>query len=353
MPTKAPRASNLELLRILCMLLIIGDHLTGQGGIADYSTLPSSFVFCLIGCGSRIACTVFVLVGSWFMCEQPFKTRRPLSLWLSLWLYTVPVTLLCRLAGLDVSLGALRWAAFPAGTRQLWFISDYLVLLLCVPLLNRLLHGLPRRAHKGVLLVLAVPLVVYPTVFGQDGILGDTAWMFLYDYLLAAYLRRWPDNRLSRLLNRPAAALVLGLGLPLANTAIRAVLEYRGATDSKAFQYIAYYRTGAGRTARPAGGAGAVPHLQKSGPRQQPVHQRAGGHDAGRLHPAPGPRAARLFVERHLPRPGAPRLGGVHAAGHRADFRGLRGHRHAAYQVYHAALGARVRLRLFASKATR
>ena len=74
MPTKAPRASNLELLRILCMLLIIGDHLTGQGGIADYSTLPSSFVFCLIGCGSRIACTVFVLVGSWFMCEQPFKT---------------------------------------------------------------------------------------------------------------------------------------------------------------------------------------------------------------------------------------------------------------------------------------
>ena len=43
MPTKAPRASNLELLRILCMLLIIGDHLTGQGGIADYSTLPSSF----------------------------------------------------------------------------------------------------------------------------------------------------------------------------------------------------------------------------------------------------------------------------------------------------------------------
>ena len=246
MPAKTPRASNLELLRILCMLLIIGDHLTGQGGIADYSTLPSSFFFCLIGCGSRIACTIFVLVGSWFLCEQPFKTRRPLSLWLSLWLYTVPVTLLCRLAGLDVSLGALRWAAFPASTRQLWFISDYLVLLLCVPLLNRMLRGLSRRAHKGVLLVLTVPLVVYPTVFGQDGILADTAWMFLYDYLLAAYLRRWPDNHLTRLLDHPAAALGIGLGLPLANTALRAVLEWRGATDGKAFQYIAYYRTALG-----------------------------------------------------------------------------------------------------------
>ncbi len=59
MPGKTTRSSNLELLRILCMLLIIGDHLTGQSGIADYTTLPSSFAFCLIGCGSRIACSVF------------------------------------------------------------------------------------------------------------------------------------------------------------------------------------------------------------------------------------------------------------------------------------------------------
>ena len=246
MPGKTQRSSNLELLRILCMLLIIGDHLTGQGGIADYTTLPSSFAFCLIGCGSRIACSVFILIGGWFLCEQPYKTRRPLSLWLSLWLYTMPVTLLCRLAGLDVSLGALRWAAFPASTRQLWFISDYLLLLLCVPLLNRVLRGLPRTAHRGLLAVLAVPMILYPTLFGENGIVSDTAWMFLYEYLLAAYLRRYPENRLARLLQNRAAALALGLGLPLVNTAIRAMLETRGLTDGKAFQYVAYYRTALG-----------------------------------------------------------------------------------------------------------
>lgn len=246
MPGKTTRGSNLELLRILCMLLIIGDHLTGQSGIADYTTLLSSFAFCLIGCGSRIACSVFVLIGGWFLCEQPYKTRRPLSLWLSLWLYTVPVTLLCKLAGLDVSWGALRWAAFPASTRQLWFISDYLLLLLCVPLLNRLLRGLSRPAHRGLLAVLAVPLIVYPTLFGENGAVSDTAWMFLYEYLLIAYLRRWPDNRLAHLLQHRAAALGLGLGLPLLNTILRAVLETSGLTDGKAFQYMAYYRTALG-----------------------------------------------------------------------------------------------------------
>lgn len=246
MSAKTPRESNLELLRILCMLLIIGDHLTGQGGIADYSTLASSFAFCLIGCGSRIACSVFVLIGGWFLSEQPFRTRRPFSLWLSLWLYTVPVTLLCALGGLPVSFGTLRWAVFPASTRQLWFISDYLVLLLCTPLLNRVLHGLPRAGHRALLLGLAVPLIGYPTLFAEDGIVSDLAWMFLYEYLLAAYLRRYPDNRLSRLLRHKAIALLLGVGLPLLNTAARAWLEYQGTIDGKAFQYVSYYRTGLG-----------------------------------------------------------------------------------------------------------
>ena len=155
------------------------------------------------------------------------------------------MTLLCKLAGLDVSWGALRWAAFPASTRQLWFISDYLLLLLCVPLLNRLLRGLSRPAHRGLLAVLAVPLIVYPTLFGENGAVSDTAWMFLYEYLLIAYLRRWPDNRLAHFA-APRGALGLGLGLPLLNTILRAVLETRGLTDGKAFQYMAYYRTALG-----------------------------------------------------------------------------------------------------------
>lgn len=246
MSAKTPRASNLELLRILCMLFIIGDHLTGQGGIADYSTFSSSLAFCFIGCGSRIACSVFILIGSWFLCERPFQTRRPLSLWLSLWLYTVPVTVLCWALGLPVSFGTLRWAVFPASTRQLWFISDYLILLLLAPLLNRVLYGLSRHAHRTLLVALSLPLIVYPTLFAEDGVVSDLVWMFLYEYLLAAYLHRYPDNRLWRRLQNRGVAFLLGAGLPLLNTVARAWLEWQGQTEGKAFQYIAYYRTGLG-----------------------------------------------------------------------------------------------------------
>ena len=128
MPAKTPRESSLELLRILCMLLIIGDHLTGQGGIADYSTLPSSFAFCLIGCGSRIACSVFVLHRLLVPVRTAVcRTRRPLSLWLSLWLYTVPVTVLCALGGAGRLLRGAALGGVPGvDAAAVVHVSDYL-----------------------------------------------------------------------------------------------------------------------------------------------------------------------------------------------------------------------------------
>ena len=111
---KPGRESGLELLRILCMLFIIADHYAGQSGAAVYDTLPRALFFSALGAGSRLGCDIFVVLGAWFLCRQPFRTRRALGLWLSLWLYTVPLTLLCwSIPGSGVGLGTLRWAMFP------------------------------------------------------------------------------------------------------------------------------------------------------------------------------------------------------------------------------------------------
>ena len=59
----------------------------------------------------------------------------------------------------------------------------------------------------------------------------------------------WPANApLARydFLVLGALGIGLGLGLPLLNTILRAVLETSGLTDGKAFQYMAYYRTALG-----------------------------------------------------------------------------------------------------------
>ncbi len=243
---RSERQSNLELLRILCMLFIIADHLAGQGGIGLTDTLPHALWYAAMGSGSRVACDLFVIIGAWFLCEQPFRTQRVLALWLGLWLYTVPVTVICRfLPGCEVGLGTLRWAMFPISTGQLWFISSYLLLLLLTPLLNHLLHSLPRATLRATLLALAVPMAGYSTLFGEDGAASGSLFVFGWLYLLTGYLRLYPANRLARQLEKRPVQLALGLGIPAALAVGRAVLFWRS-VGGKPMQYLEYWRTALG-----------------------------------------------------------------------------------------------------------
>lgn len=236
------RQSGLELLRILCMLFIIADHYAGQSGAALYDTLPHALFFALLGAGSRMGCSIFVMLGAWFLCTQPFKTRRALNLWLSLWLYTVPLTLLCFFVpGSGVGLSTLRWAIFPVSTKQLWFVAAYLVLLLLSPVLNLLLHTAPRRTLRGLLCAFGVLLVGYSTLFAEDGAFSDVLWTFAYEYLLIGYLRLYPDNRLSRAMQSWQAP-VLAMLFTAALTALRGAALWQG-VDGKPMQYLEYYRT--------------------------------------------------------------------------------------------------------------
>lgn len=242
---KNQRESGLELLRILCMLFIVADHYAGQSGTAVYDTWPHALFFSALGAGARLGCDLFVILGAWFLCRQPFRTRRALGLWLSLWLYTVPLTLLCRLVpGSQVGLSTLRWAVFPVSTQQLWFISQYVILLLLSPVLNLVLRALPRSGLQALLGVTGVFLVGYSTLFAEDGVFGDPLWSFLFLYLLTGYLRLYPDNPLARGLRaKPAPWLALTFVVLL--TLGRAMVQWQG-IGGKAAQYLEYYRTALG-----------------------------------------------------------------------------------------------------------
>ena len=61
---KSIRNSNLELLRILCILAIIGDHFTGQSGIVEWGGIGTNFFYCAVTSMSRVACSVFVIISA-------------------------------------------------------------------------------------------------------------------------------------------------------------------------------------------------------------------------------------------------------------------------------------------------
>ena len=74
------RSSNLELLRIVAMLLIIAHHFVVNSGVTncyDFSHITPNMVFLqLWGMWGKTAINVFVMISGYFMCTSKLTVKR-------------------------------------------------------------------------------------------------------------------------------------------------------------------------------------------------------------------------------------------------------------------------------------
>ena len=219
-PKLKHRDSRFELLRIAAMLMIVLGHFATQSGIFSELRGASYHAFYyFISLGPRIGVDLFVMIGAWFLSDSDFRARRLLDLYLRLFLYCVPITILGKLFLPDVGAEALVRGILPFSGSPLWFVSCYIMLLMAGPLLNyalsfRLLTE--RLILTGLVLICLIPTF---TLRNDYFFLGEEIWFMLL-YLLTGYLKRslrgdypgertWEGRFLSRLIIRRAGIAYL------------------------------------------------------------------------------------------------------------------------------------------------
>lgn len=183
------RQSNIELLRIIAMMMIIAGHLMGQGILPN---LPSNFhisfvASCICGC-SRVAVTIFLLVGAYFMVDSKFKASRVLKLYgqLAFWLLT-----LTWLGGVfyPVSKKLMAWSLLPCLSGSLWFVSAYIALIMLAPFLNLCIKD--KETNKVLVIVLFIFVCIQTTIHPfVDGWL-DALMFFIFIYVLMFYFKHY------------------------------------------------------------------------------------------------------------------------------------------------------------------
>ena len=73
------RNSNLELYRIIVMLLIVAHHYVVNSGVieiaSEYPTSLRSLYYYLFGAWGKVGINCFVLITGYFMCEREISFR--------------------------------------------------------------------------------------------------------------------------------------------------------------------------------------------------------------------------------------------------------------------------------------
>ena len=197
---KPVRNANIELARILAMLMIVSIHYWVFAFPVEKQS-PFSIPFIIGIVGKSISCisvNVYVLISAFFLSSSKFKIGRITSLWSQVWFYSVLLFLLVVVFD-HSQLTPLKLFSnlTPVLSRQYWFATVFVALLLVASFINIFLDAITKSQLVYLIAVLGVVTVILPTlmVFSSGAYYGhgtDITW-FVVLYLIGAYIRRYCD----------------------------------------------------------------------------------------------------------------------------------------------------------------
>ena len=241
------RSSNIELFRILTMLLIIAHHYVVNSGLMlptgpIYSNAWSfrSVVLLLFGAWGKIGINCFVIITGYFMCKSRITVAKFLKLYLEVVFYRLALLLVFSLTGRQAfSFQGLVKALVPMTTIDKGFPSSYLCFFLCIPFLNVLVNNLTEKQHLKLLLLCGFIYVFLETmkvlkIFSVN--MNYVTW-FVVVYFIGSYIRIYPKKLWN---NRKIWCwmAVLSAGLSAASVVACTWLGYRMSGKQLAYVFV-------------------------------------------------------------------------------------------------------------------
>ena len=187
------RKSNIELLRIIAILLIIINHLSlhtpwNVEKTANTARLATQW----LGTGGRLGVNIFILISGYFLIKSRFKWRSVAKLWLQVWLYAIALFFIFKALGEPISYNQIRVSFLPIFYNQWWFITAYIIMYLFLPFINKFTLSLTKKELQKFLILTLIVGSIWPTLAPKISIYSDVTWM-IFVYVVGAYIRLYPE----------------------------------------------------------------------------------------------------------------------------------------------------------------
>lgn len=195
------RNSNLEMLRIISMIMIIALHYLNNGEILNTLTLTDkNYHLCwILESVSYCSVNCFVLISGYFLSNQnSIKYKKIIEILAEVLFYSIVMYLGFCIIGVETFniKSLIVGYLFPITHGQWWYATVYVVLIVCIPYLNIIANNLNQRSYQKVLLVFGVIFSVIPSVlfFYVDRIGledGYSLIWFVYLFFWGGYIKRF------------------------------------------------------------------------------------------------------------------------------------------------------------------
>lgn len=193
------RASNIELLRLLCMMGIVLMHFIGLAVYPEVwnpnAPLSVSVIAGTLMCSVTIlSVNIFGLISGYYGIQ--FSWRRLMILYLTCSLYAILGCGVGLCNGEDISIKSFlleTFLPFSHASGGLWFIQCYVGLVLFAPLLNKAIEHMNKNEYLLVLLLWTIANVYMGRFWKVPtyNVYGYSVAQLVYLYLIGGYVRKF------------------------------------------------------------------------------------------------------------------------------------------------------------------
>lgn len=192
---KHERSSNLELYRIIVMLLIVMHHYVVNSGLVhvmeEYPTAIKSIYLYITGAWGKTGINCFVLITGYFMCKSHITLHKFLKLILQIEFYSIIIGGIFLITGYSTfSLRGLIDIVNPIGSISKDFSACFIIFFLFIPFLNACINNISQRQHLALLSLCVFTYTILGTVPFINVEFNYITW-FSVLYVIASYIRKY------------------------------------------------------------------------------------------------------------------------------------------------------------------
>lgn len=186
------RQSNIELLRIMAMILVLAVHVNylplGHPTQADFLASPAATTTRVTFEAISVICVnLFVMISGWFSIKPSIKGF--VSFMYQFLFIGVGIYAVAKLAGYPEYGGELKYSTIFL-EKGYWFVGSYIGLYILAPVINRFVETVSERQLR----LLLIAFFAFEAIFGcvgniRDIVRGYSTFSFIGLYMLARYCR--------------------------------------------------------------------------------------------------------------------------------------------------------------------
>lgn len=201
---KKPRSSNLELYRIICMLMIVAHHyvlstfLADNGPLVTESSSTNSMFLWIFGAWGKTGINCFMLITGYFMCTSKITLRKFLKLLTQIYFYKIILFVIFFSTGYEtLSVKRLVTLLMPFWGFEYGFTPCFIIFFLTIPFWTILVQNMTKRQHELLLIILMGCYTLLGSIPSFKVSYNYINWFGII-FLIASYIRLYPSRLFER-----------------------------------------------------------------------------------------------------------------------------------------------------------